>query len=582
MKVLITTILFALLGVNAMAQNDQVNLLLQSPDGKTVKLIWLPLGHTEITAVDIKRKEGLQDWVKLNRAPIEPGISMRKRLYLVESDKAEVTKLVNKMNELLKTNKLRETDNTFLPRLATDDNAAKELTKLVTQDYDLALMAGFGYVDHTVTKRNSYQYGIFVAGTNKLIASVKWNYGAIPDLNIIKETTSQSEAGKKGINLTWNADVNRMRAEYVAGFNIYRMGMQLNEVPIVATNNYDLSEFNWFDRNAPSNQMHQYSISASTILGLEGIIAPYLYNPADHAKEYKKADVTSVRSLGYYFKDGISIQWTFPKDYERYVKWVYVEKDNIPTGYKRVSPMMSPTTRSFTDTTGSPVNDYVRVRVVAVYNDRTAVNGNDRMYSYFPIPEPPVPLNVRAKGLQEERKYTVSLGWDQPMQGDTITNYYRVYVCDPMSKKLSVVADKVPVKQGTYQYVIQHGTAALYKFAVTATNKHGAESIMSDTIAVQVPSVELPTPAINQVIVASQNIQIKWDYPEIPDVKGFRLFQNQQVIATENELKKNIRDFVTAKLEQGIAYDFTLKAVSENGVISEVSVPAAVTVPKGR
>ncbi|MES2704113.1 MAG: fibronectin type III domain-containing protein [Bacteroidota bacterium] len=580
MKASILTLLIALLGLTSFAQSDKVNLLVQSPDGKTVKLLWLLTSRADLTAFDIKRKEGLQDWVKINRMPIVPGISSRKRLWIVESDQTDVVKLINKQTDLLKNKKLQETDNTFLRKLATDDNAVLELTKMVSRDYDLALIAGFAFVDHTVARKTAYQYGIFAAGTNKLIATASWNYGEIPDLNLVKEVTTRATLGKKGITVTWNADLNKMRAGYVTGFNIYRMGLRLNETPIIATNPKDLTEFTWFDKGASSTMMHQYSISAESVIGLEGIIKPYIYDPANHPREYRKPDITAVASKGFYFRDGIHVQWSFPKEFERYIKGVYIEKDNTPDGYKRVSGLLDPSARSFIDPTGSPVNSYVRFRVVALYNDRTDVASQDKVYNYFFIAQPPAPLNVKAGGFMQDKKYTIQLTWDPPMKGDTITGSYRIYACPPLEGHFRPIAEKLT--KPTHKYTVQHGVAALYKFAVMSVSKLGTESAYGDTIVVQAPSLELPPPAIAKVIVANQNVAIKWDYPEIPDVKGFRLYQNQQEIATENELKKNIRDFVTARLEPGQAYGFTLRAVTEHGILSEVSLPAEISVPTPR
>jgi hypothetical protein len=580
MKILLLTLALAT-GMQCAAQNERVNLLVQSPDGKNVKLLWLPNGHTELGNFEIRRKDALQDWVKINRMPVVPGISSRKRLFVVESDKTDVVKLWDKQTSMLKSKKLKETDNTFLKKLAADDGAVQDLTNIITHDYDLALIYGFGFVDHTVVRKTSYQYGVFLQGSNKPLATATWNYGEIPDLNLVKEITSKSVPGKKGITMTWNADISKMRAAYATGFNIYRMGIRLNEVPIIATNPRDLTEFTWVDRGASSTLMYQYSISAESILGLEGIIKPYIYDPAEHPREYKKVEVATVTPMGFYFKDGINIQWSLPKEYDRYIKELYVEKDNLPDGYKRISQTLPSSARSFRDTTGSPVNSYIRFRVVAVYKDRTIIQGSDRLYNYFPVPAPPTPLSVRTKGIMEDKKYILSLTWDPPMRGDTVTSHYKVYVCEPMSTKFNLAAEKVAVKGG-YRHVIQHGTASLYKFAVASISKQGVESPMSDTVLAQVPSVELPTPGINNTVVAGQNVELKWEYPDIPDVKGFRLFLNQRQIATENELKRNIRSFVTAKLEQGITYSVTMRAVSENGITSDISVPAEISIPKSK
>jgi hypothetical protein len=571
---------FLLIGLQAaFAQSDPASLLLQSPDGKTVKLLWfVQTWSPEITAFDIKRRDGMADWAKLNAEPIVPGISTKKKLAIVESDKSEESRVRDRLFDMLKDKRLRETDNTYLQKLATDENYLKEITKAMGKDYDVALLNGFAYVDHTATAKASYQYGLFAAGTNKLLATGSWNYGEIPDLDVITEITSKAQVGKKGIQLTWNADINKMRANDVSGFNIYRQGIRLNEVPIIAANNKDLTEFTWYDKGAPTTELSQYSISAESIFGIEGRIRSYNYDPADHPKEYKKADVTEVASMGYYFKEGINIQWSFPKEQERFIKGFYVEKDNMPEGYNQVSRLLSPGTRTFIDNTASPVSSYIRFRVSVVYSDRTNAPGSDRVYSYFPVREPPTPLNIRAKGAYEDKKYTIQLTWDTPMKGDSITSGYRVYLVDPMYSKLNLVADNLPSKPG-YKYV-HHGTAATYRFCVSALGKLKSESTIDDTVSVWAPSTDLPTPTINTVALEENNAAIQWQYPDVTDLKGFRLFRNQEVIATENELKKDMRKFTASKLDNGAVYGFTIRAVSESGVLSDASAPIEVNVPK--
>jgi hypothetical protein len=584
MKALVSFLLIAFLAIQSVyAQNEQASLLLQSPDGKTVKLLWMPKKwQPDITGFDIKRKENLLDWVKLNSAPIVPGVSTKKKLSLVENDKTEEDRIKNKLFDLLKSKVLQETGSNYLQLLNTDETLLTSLSKTISTDYDLALIYGFGFVDHKATQKTTYQYGLFVAGTNKLLATASWNYGEIPDLDVVSEITSKSTAGKKGIQITWNTDIAKMRSGDVAGFNIYRQGMRLNEHPITPANSKDLSEITWLDKSASSTSPTQYSISAESVFGIEGKIKPYTYNPADHPKEYKKPEVTAVVSQGFYFKEGISVKWSFPKEYERFIKGIYIEKDNMPEGYTKISKLLDPSTREYIDNSATPVSSYVRFRAVAVYTDRTILPGSDLLYHYFPLREPPTPQNVRTRGIQEDKKYVIHISWEHPMRGDSITEQHRVYLIDPVYGRLNLIADNLPLKVNGYKHIITSGVAAPYRFCITAVSKTKVESAVSDTVTAWAPSLELPTPAINRIALDNTSASIQWQYPDIADLRGFRLFQNQQLIASENELKKNMREFVTSKLEQGTAHNFTLRAVSENGVMSEVSTAVPVSVPKGK
>ena len=579
MKISILTVLGILLSAQVLfAQYDNANLLAQSPDGKTVKLLWfIKKWNSNITGFDIKRKEGLKDWQKLNSGAILPEFTRKKKLSIVESDKNEESRIKAKLYDMLSTGNISEIGNKdYIERLNSDDKAVQDIAIMIAHDYDLALINGFAYVDRTVTKKVEYQYGLFIAGTDVLLDSVAWNYGQIPDLNVVREITSNATPGRNGIRIIWSGDAGKMKTGDVAGFNIYREGIRLNTVPIVASNTKDLFEFTWYDKTATSDAPTQYSISAESMFDIEGMIRSYKYDPADHPREYKKAAVTEITSLGYYFKEGIAVKWVFPKDQERFIKGFYVEKDNMPDGYKQVNSIVAPSVRSITDTSTSPVSGYIRFRVVVVYNDQTSLAGTEKLYNYFPMRKPPVPQNVTAKALKEGNKFVVNLYWDPAMNGDSATDFYKLYVSDPVSNKLDAVVENKPLYKNSFTYVIDHGTAYNYKFCVSSVNKNNVESALSDTVFVRIPSVELPVPIITKVFTDGGKAIIQWEYPDIADLKGFKLFQNKNIIAGENEINKNQRVFTTTKLENG-SFQFNIQAVAENGVTSELSVPSSAT-----
>jgi len=561
------------------AQRENANLLVQSPDGRTVKLAWFfKSWNSDITGFDIKRKDGLQDWVKLNSQPILPEVSVKKNLFIVDADENEEKELMAKLYKLLAEHKITETDNSaYLQQLNSDPKAVQEISAIASRDYDVALITGFAYVDHSVTKKTDYQYGLFIQGTDILLDSVIWNYGQIPDLNAVKEITSKAAIPSRGIVLLWKADINKMKDGYVAGFNIYREGIRLNATPVIAADSKDPCEFMWYDAFANSSNMAQYSISAESIFGVEGIIKAYTYNPADHPGEYKKAEVTEVMSLGYYFKDGISVQWKFPQEYERFLKGFYVEKNNMPEGYKQVSPLLAPFTRSYTDKSSSPVSGYISFRVTAVYDDRTTTPGTERLYHYFPMRPPPPPQHLTANNTPGDKKNTFALSWDPPMNGDTLSDAYSVYMASPPGNDFEQAGANT--RANNYTHLMRRGIGGLYRFYVAAIGKNNAVSDNSDTVAVFAPSIELPAPVISKTILDSGKVIIQWQYPNIADVRGFRLLQNKHVIATENDLNKNAREFITPKQAPGTTCDLTIIAIAENGVESENAVMVSVTIP---
>src|SRR5207247_710834 len=150
---------------------------------------------------------GLQDWVKLNNAPIIPGISMKRDFSGLGANKSEENLLKARLFKLLTSHKLKETDNNYLQKLNNNEKELDDIMKLISDDYEIALIHGFAFLDHSIRQKTDYQYGLFIAGTAKLLAKVSWNYGQIPDLNAVNEITSRANTKNKGVLIIWNADL---------------------------------------------------------------------------------------------------------------------------------------------------------------------------------------------------------------------------------------------------------------------------------------------------------------------------------------------------------------------------------------
>ncbi len=564
----------------AFGQIDNANLLVQSPDGKTVKLVWfLKSVPDDVNGFDIKRKDGLGDWKQLNTDPLLPGISLKKDLSPYESDNVEVSRIKEKLKTLIAGHQLTEYDYpSFMSRWRNGDREIQDIVMLASTDFDVSVICGFGFVDHTVSQKTSYQYGLFIQGTDKLIAKAVWNYGEVPNLDEIKEVTSRAHPGKPGVTLLWSADMERLKKNYVAGFNVYRRGIRLNDAPVKPINGGLSSEFMWNDRAANSSAPEQYSISAQTIFGIEGIIRPYTYLPEEHPTEYVKSKITEINSLGFYFKDGINVEWTFPRDQERFIKGFLIEKNNIPDGYKVVSELLAPGVRKYIDKTGSPVSSHITMRVTAFYNDKTKMPGRERVYSYFPLTEPPAPQHTIIKGKVANDGFSINISWDSVMMGDGATNSYQIYQCTPSSDRFNELVNDLPKEATSYRFSLKPGIGGTYKFYCVGKSKSGSVGIPGDTISVSVPSLKLPKPDISNVKQVDSSIVISWQYPEVPDLAGFRLYNGNTLIADESEVKSHMRTFETKPLKQDQIVSLTLKATTVGGVLSGPSEPELYTV----
>ena len=219
------------------------------------------------------------------------------------------------------------------------------------------------------------------------------------------------------------------------------------------------------------------------------------------------------------------------------------------------------------------------MRVNVVYHSGDTVYGNEKLFYYAPAIAPPKPLHLTAKTeVTPDKKCIVHLAWDAAT--DSVTDFFQLYSSDPLSHKFFLEGSIPPIKTNHYDYKLDYQLSSGYKFCVSAMGKTLTESALSDTAFVISPSMELPIPVIASVKQDSNHVIIKWNYPDVFDIKSFRVFQNNNMVVSEFEYGKNFHEFKTPALKWNTNYNFTIQAVSESGVISLVSTPAAITVYK--
>jgi hypothetical protein len=194
--------------------------------------------------------------------------------------------------------------------------------------------------------------------------------------------------------------------------------------------------------------------------------------------------------------------------------------------------------------------------------------------------KPPKPEHPKGVWKKTDSKVIVQLSWDNKQPGDTLTESYQIYALNPVSNTFYLEMGIPPILTNHYDYDIQYSKASIYKFCISAISKYKTESVLSDTVSIMVPSQQLPYPIITDATLDSNKVNLRWKYPDVWDLKGFRLFQNGNQVASEYELNRDIKEFKTPGLKWGAMYDFTVQAVSESGVVSDLSIPESIIIQK--
>lgn len=575
-----------------MAQQEHVRLLGESGDGRIVKLIWFfKSWDPKTTGFDVKRRNTgdgpSSQWESLNPSPIVPGISLEKQLLLVEKSNTEQIRLNDKLRTLIAQKKTREIPSTdYLQRLATDTNALEGLSFAIAMDYDLALINGFALVDRTAAEGNTYEYGLFLVSGNRAserpVATFSWKQGTAAMLDPPVMIKSNPLAKNNHIQLVWNLPDQQL-PENMAGFNVYKRSggnwTKLNYGPIAARNNP--SGFSFVDTTTSLSQRTTYAISLQSMFGNEGRKVEYTYDPADHPLTLKAPDLGNIAAAGDNYENGFVVNWTFPKDYERFLKGFIVEKANLPAGYQTVSKILSPLTRRFIENSFSPPASYIQFKVTAIYKDEEKLASNEKLFYYLPVIYAPKPTNLKGNWVKENKKTFINLSWDPKSASDTLTEGYQIFASSRFDDKLYLEGSLPLIKQNNFRYEVFNKKAGTYRFTIAAVNKYKAVGHFSDTIIVNTPSVELPVPVIYPYSLdTARKVTLEWTYDSLADLKGFRVYQNGNMVASEFELKRDARKFVSPPLKLNDTYLFTIQAVTNGGEESERSMPRDIYIFK--
>jgi hypothetical protein len=211
-----------------------------------------------------------------------------------------------------------------------------------------------------------------------------------------------------------------------------------------------------------------------------------------------------------------------------------------------------------------------------VRKDGAILRSNELLLLYIPTMKPAPPVGLKGTWEQEDDHFYILLEW-KPNPKDTLGKTYHIYASSPPDNKLAWQAS-IPKLQGiSYKYEIFNDNEATYRFAVTAMSRYGEESNLSDSIEVFAPTTLVPDVRIWPFHVDSNRITLNWDYKTFKDLKGFRLFQDGDMIADEKVLGKDARKWVSGPLQYNTSYTYELMATSTYGVMGRKSLNMVIT-----
>jgi len=466
--------------------------------------------------------------------------------------------------------------------LITDEKTLKVVSLMLNSDFDICLIAGFGYVDVNVPKSSEiYEYGLFtVEGqgeSDDLVATFNWEHGTSPTIDVPMQGAAKTNKSNKTVDLTWEVDVEKYKNYGILnGFNIFRKEMEgdfikLNDKPIWVSLKEAKSTLYYRDINVDLEKGYVYAAAPNTIFNTNGSFNEIKVEPVVVIPEITPPKLSAPQ----YSTNKLQLNWEFDSSKEAFIKGFYIQKKQDQGNlFENISDLQPVNTRSFDFTNLPAANDnYYHFKVIAIKADGIELWSNRKIYYHKKETKPSVPQNLKGEINREGESIKLLLNWEKPtLNPEAITEYY-LYTSHPNDEKVVKDSSLGKITAESTEYTIHKNSSARYYFAISAVNGNYEESPLSNKIEIVVPSMSLPFIDIWPLAQEGNAITLNWKYSnEIADLAGFRLFQNGELIANESTIDETNRQWVVTNLEPG-KYSFEMMAISESGVESERSKP---------
>ena len=449
---------------------------------------------------------------------------------------------------------------------------------VMDQDFEVAQMAGLGYVDTNVKPNEKYLYQI---------------KSAVPkDIMDIRETgvfISPAEAEelpppmdfvgfyyKQSFLLVWEYD--RM-LPYYTSYNLKRSSdgityEKVNKSPITKLADTQQTTISYVDSIAEFNKKYWYRLTGISVFGEKG-------KPSDPVELFGFKGIKTVPL----FKENVILsdtevllEWEFPKEEEGALKQFDLFRADKAIGpYVLVKEAIPGSERSYRYDKVQSIN-YFKLKAIGrngeyIFSPPNMVQPVDSV-----APVKPVGLTGTIDTLG-----VVKLTWQANLEPDL--RGYKIFRADRPNQEFTML-NKYSVDKPEYTDTINVTTFAknVY-YRIAALDQRYNQSDYSEVLKLKRPDKIPPTsPVIDSYEQRQDGIALKWIKSSSSDVAKEILYR--KIMGNGSDLWEKIYEtetdttayYLDTKIEPGGNYYYTLVAVDQSGLESPPSPPLALDV----
>ena len=562
-------------------------------------LIWSLERWPDDAQAFVVRYRSSQDasWIDFHDDPIVPGLSANKDLSNVEPNGARRQQLQQALAEMLATNNAMEVSSEdFIRTVRASPEILQALRREVFEDHRRALLIGLGLFDRSIAGVASRQYGLFSVSGNGSIGDAPLATADLP--NYQDDDDRLRAAGfvvlpsETGLRLSWQFTEAQVSAASAFAFSIYRAPAGSDEFTRISPDGGVFAApdpdgvtrvFDYLDRTADPVSPYRYAVAPVNVFGTELPVRTYAaVVDVESGESIVPGDITVSRN-----EDGnVVLTWNLPGESANAIAALYVERNEFPqVDAINISGDLGPTERTYTDDGPMTNGDVYGYRVVAVDTGGQEWASALRSTIFSTDTRPGVPTNVAAQCVSTGDKRLIRISWGEPISDDSGTNEelrYAIYADKGIAGQVQRQASIPPVAGREYVLEVPSQESRNYTVGVAARLSSGLEGEHADASCFVRGRLPAAVENLSRTETApGEAAVVAWQYEREQDIRGFRVFANQLLLADEGALGPAARAYPLAGVESDTVLSVVAVSIGgEQSSARQILIEATTRTPE--
>lgn len=452
----------------------------------------------------------------------------------------------------------------------------------VDQDFEVAQLAGLGYIDRNVKSNERYLYNIKLAAPAELIEIKEIGLSITPNKSI-QLPIPFDFAGyyyNDAFVLIWEYDALR---DFYNSYDLEKSDdginfTKVNKAPITKLAETEVSGISYTDSIPIYEKKYWYRIKGKTIFDEESIpsdtISVIAYKKLLVAPEFKDNEIISDKE--------VVLKWDFATDEAwKVTKFDILRAEKAPGPYLEVEKDLDAEQRSYRFTELSDIN-YFRVRAKGIAGDYQDSSPN----MIQPIDSIPPAMPMGLAGTIDTLGI-VRMSWDQNVELDL--KGYSILKANRPNQEFTRMNKQEFMESNYVDTVNLKSFNEKVYYKIVALDNRYNESVPSEVLELKRPDRIPPTNAIfTNYEIKEDGILLLWQNSASEDVVKHIIYRKQVADAEQNEWENiyetddaTIVEFVDDETNLDTKYLYTIVAIDSAGLESDPSPPiSANTLPE--